>query len=245
MRVTMTMLELLALIKKTRKEADEIYKEYIDPAENSRSLVSLYNINSGKTVNGNSKVTVEQDIQLINAKVEEVIEKLQKLLVIKEQVNASTVVDIVNMDGKVKSTMSIAQVLMMKSDPVRNFKIGYLKKQRDDYAHALSSLSLYQETVMSHDKIDRYVIAKMNSLNIDARSSSDETYSKFAKEYRDANQMQILDPLSIRITIDDKLKKAQDFYDKLDLILLDFNVKTKIWIDLEADYGNLWGFVNS
>lgn len=238
------MLELLALIKKTRKEVDEIYKEYIDPAENSRSLVSLYNLNSEKTINGSPKTTVEIDIKTINEKIEKAIDQLQKLLVIKEQVNAGAMIDIVDMEGKTTSTMSVAQLLMMKSDPIRKYKIGYLKKQRDDYAHALTSLSLYQESVMSHDKIDRYVIAKMNSLNMTPQNSSDETYSKFAKEYRDANQMQILDPLDIRVLIDKKMKQAQDFYDKLDLILLDFNVKIKIWIDLEADYDNLWGFAN-
>lgn len=97
---------------------------------------------------------------------------------------------------------------------------------------------------MSDEKVTAYVNAKMNSLHI--TSDPDKaTYGAFAREYRDANQMDLLDPLEIFSTITEKKQKALAFYDSIGLAISIFNATTKIWIEMPNDFNPKasWGYV--
>lgn len=69
MRKEYTMLQVVRIIKATQDELDSLYKKYIDPEANSRSLVSLYNKNSGLTINGANSLDVSQEIRDIDAQI--------------------------------------------------------------------------------------------------------------------------------------------------------------------------------
>ena len=99
----------------------------------------------------------------------------------------------------------------------------------------------HQTSAMTEDKIRNYVIAKINSLNIPADDVKNH-FKDYSAEYIEANRVEIFDPLMVRDTFETRKKKIEDWYSKIDTILLEFNAKTKIWINL-SDEENFWGFL--
>ena len=109
------MLEVVRLIKSTQDELDEIYKKYINPAPDARSMVSLYNPNSGYTINGAKASEVNEEIRDIDKRISMTLEKLEIITSIKEQVNSSKSVTIYDEDGNpIESAPHARQIVKMK-----------------------------------------------------------------------------------------------------------------------------------
>ena len=243
MRREFTMLEVVRLIKSTQDELDEIYKKYINPAPDARSMVSLYNPNNGYTINGAKASAVNEEIRDIHNRISITLEKLKMISSIKEQVNASRTITIYDEDGS-PVEYTVAQALMLSSPKVKKYHLDYLNKLEQDYNNAVRAQSSITRKAMSDEKVSMYVNAKMNSLHI-VDDPDKSTYGTFAKEYRDANLMSILDPLHIGETIAKKKENAKEYYDRLSLSITIFNATTKIWIDFEEEPGSYtWGFVD-
>ena len=243
MRREFTMLEVVRLIKSTQDELDEIYKKYINPAPDTRSMVSLYNPNNGYTINGAKASAVNEEIRDIHNRISITLEKLKMISSIKEQVNASRTITIYDEDGS-PVEYTVAQALMLSSPKVKKYHLDYLNKLEQDYNNAVRAQSSITRKAMSDEKVSMYVNAKMNSLHI-VDDPDKSTYGTFAKEYRDANLMSILDPLHIGETIAKKKENAKEYYDRLSLAITIFNATTKIWIDFEEEPGSCtWGFVD-
>lgn len=86
MKREFTMLEVVRLIKSTQDELDELYKKFINPATDARSMVSLFNPNSGYTINGAKASAVNEEIRDIDRRINVTLEKLKIISSIKEQV---------------------------------------------------------------------------------------------------------------------------------------------------------------
>ena len=242
MRKEFTMLEVVRLIKSTQDELDEIYKKYINPATDARSMVSLYNPNSGFTINGAKASEVNEEIRNIDLHINVTLEKLRIISSIKEQVNSSKTITIYDIDGN-PVTYTVAQALMLSSPKVKKYHLDYLNKLEQDYNNALRAQASVTRKTMSDDKISTYVIAKMNSLHI-TNDPDKSTYGAFAQEYRNANVMSILDPLNIGATITKKKEEIKEYYDRIALAITIFNATTKVWIDFDVNPGGCtWGMV--
>ena len=243
MRKEFTMLEVVRLIKSTQDELDEIYKKYINPATDARSMVSLYNPNSGFTINGAKASEVNEEIRNIDLHINVTLEKLRIISSIKEQVNSSKTITIYDIDGN-PVTYTVAQALMLSSPKVKKYHLDYLNKLEQDYNNAVRAQASITRKTMSDEKVSMYVNAKMNSLHI-TDDPDKLTYGAFAQEYRNANVMSILDPLSVGKTIAKKKEDAKEYYDRLSLAITIFNATTKIWIDFDDEPGGCtWGFVD-
>ena len=123
MRREFTMLEVVRLIKSTQDELDEIYKKYINPAPDARSMVSLYNPNNGYTINGAKASAVNEEIRDIHNRISITLEKLKMISSIKEQVNASRTITIYDEDGS-PVEYTVAQALMLSSPKVKKVSSG-------------------------------------------------------------------------------------------------------------------------
>lgn len=243
MRREFTMLEVVRTIKSTQDELDELYKKFINPATDARSMVSLFNPNSGYTINGAKASAVNEEISDIDVRVYAALEKLSIVSSIKEQVNSSRTIKIYDADGNLVE-YTVSQALMLSSPKVKKYQLDYLNKLEQDYNNAVRAQSSISRKTMSDEKVSTYVIAKMNSLHI-TNDQDKATYGAFAKEYRDANLMSILDPLHIGETIAKKKENAKEYYDRLSLAITIFNATTKVWIDFDDKNGNYtWGFVD-
>ena len=243
MRREFTMLEVVRMIKSTQDELDELYKKFINPATDARSMVSLFNPNSGYTINGAKASAVNEEIRDIDMRINVTLEKLKIVSSIKEQVNSSKTIKIYDTDGN-PMEYTVSQALMLSSPKVKKYHLDYLNKLEQDYNNAVRAQASVTRKTMSDEKISMYVNAKMNSLHI-VDDPDKSTYGPFAKEYRDANLMSILDPLHIGETIAKKKENAKEYYDRLSLSITIFNATTKIWIDFEEEPGSCtWGFVD-
>lgn len=243
MKREFTMLEVVRMIKSVQDELDELYKKYINPATDARSMVSLFNPNSGYTINGAKASAVNEEIRDIDVRVYAALEKLSIVSSIKEQVNSSRTIKIYDADGNLVE-YTVSQALMLSSPKVKKYHLDYLNKLEQDYNNAVRAQSSISRKTMSDEKVSTYVIAKMNSLHI-TNDQDKATYGAFAKEYRDANLMSILDPLHIGETIAKKKENAKEYYDRLSLAITIFNATTKVWIDFDDNTGSYtWGFVD-
>lgn len=243
MRREFTMLEVVRMIKTTQDELDELYKKFINPATDARSMVSLFNPNSGYTINGAKLSVVSEEIRDIDMRINVTLEKLKIVSSIKEQVNSSKTIKIYDTDGN-PMEYTVSQALMLSSPKVKKYHLDYLNKLEQDYNNAVRAQSSITRKAMSDEKVSMYVNAKMNSLHI-IDDPDKSTYGIFAKEYRDANLMSILDPLNIGGAIAKRKEDAKEYYDRLSLAITIFNATTKVWIDFEDDPCKCtWGFVD-
>ena len=229
-----TMFEILREIDSTKAELEGLYKKYID-SQNSRCLVSLYNDSSNLTINGAKAEDVTSEIIQIDYDINHAIEWLKNLMVIKEQVNSMYTTTLVTATG-VTSNFTVAQLLAISSPKIKKYHLDYINKLESDYQTALNAQASYSKSVMTDDKVSMYVNAKMNSLHI-TDDPDKATYGSFAREYKDANRMDILDPLDIRHCISDMKKNAIEYYDKIKCMITAFNVGTKIRIDIDESTG--------
>lgn len=240
MRREFTMLEVVRLIKSTQDELDELYKKFINPATDARSMVSLFNPNSGYTINGAKASAVNEEIRDIDRRINVTLEKLKIISSIKEQVNSSKTIKIYDTDGN-PVEYTVAQALMLSSPKVKKYHLDYLNKLEQDYNNAVRAQASITRKTMSDEKVSMYVNAKMNSLHI-TDDPDKLTYGAFAQEYRNANAMSILDPLNIGKIITKKKESAKEYYDRISLAITIFNATTKVWIDFD-DGVCRWGFV--
>lgn len=241
MRKEYTMLQVLRIIKSTQDELDALYKRYIDPETSVRSMVSLYNKNFGLTINGAPSYEISKEIIDIDDTIVKAINKLKAFSAIKEQVNSEKSVTI-NDDP---TPYTISWLLMLTSPKVKKYHVDYLNKLEQDFSDARKAQASITRTIMSDEKVSSYVNAKMNSLHI-SNDPDKATYGAFAKEYRDANHMDILDPLNIADTISKRKDEADEFYERISLAISVFNATTKVWVEFtDSKYLNFkWGYVD-
>ena len=237
MRKEYTMLEVLKMIRSTKEELEDLYKKYIAPDSNGRAMTSLYNPSSRLTVNGASMEIIAGDIIKIDKMIGSTLERLITLERIKERVNSTHMVII---DG---NRYTVSQLLIISSPRIEKYHLDYLNKLEQDYRAAQLAQEALAKSTMSEEKVSMYVNAKMNSLRI-IDDPTKATYGAFAKEYREANRMKILDPLNIRDNITTKKKSIIEFYDHAQLALTIFNATTKLWIDFDESTGKAeWGMI--
>lgn len=247
MKEIISITELLNRIKKQKKKILDIDHKYLD--ENSKEfsssklLLTLYKPIDNTTINGVdiniSKENIEKEFnEIINS-----IRILRNLLIIKEQVNSTFTMVVPNIFNSGKDiNLSIAQILILKSPLIKNYYYKFINRCKNDIDIANLALEKHNENVLSNDNINRYVIAKFNSLhiNIDPEYISDiekiPNYEEFAKEYKSVNEVKIYDPLCITDKLEKISENAASFYDNIDTKLLEFNSTTKIVIDQEIGY---------
>jgi len=235
-----TVTELLSRIKRERENLKCLYTEYINPETSfsSKCMINLYNPNTNLTVSGMNIDDTIAYITNIDNSIKKSFTHLQRLLMIKEQVNATSKITINSpFEEDKKITLTIAQVLTLKSDTMRNILLEYSNKLKSDLDYAKSALSKHQKFVLHQDKVNAYVNAKLQSLAPGAEAK----YLDIAQEYFEANKLEMLDPLDIINTIDSRRRRVIEFYDIIDIRLSEFNAHTKIWIDLDNDQ-EFWGY---
>ena len=241
-RTEYTMMEVISKIKFINKKMDEMYKRYISEESSSRAMISLYNPDSRITINGVPADNVIDSIENIHSEIMSMINDVNLFNTIKEQVNAIKTITFTNIEG-IKQTLTVTQFLAITSPKVKKYHMDYLNKLKKDAEDAQHALGVYTQKVMSDDKVSMYVNSKMNSLHIN-NDPDRATYYRFASEYRNANRMEILDPLHIQNGIDEKIKEVEEWYDKASVKLSIFNATTKVWVEKNDDTVAInWGIV--
>lgn len=228
------MLELLAKIKQSRKHIENIKKDFLE-GKNSKSLINLYNPSRNTTWSGMNTEDKAIDMAKSYDEITEAIGEYTFLQSVKEQINAISVLDfpLIDITGtEIQPRATVAQLLVAKSAPIREYYDLFIKKLHGDIEDVYIVLDKYNKSSMEDDKVRQYVTAKLNSLNLNSISESlQANYNEFAKEYILANEFKIFDPLNIKElseVIQDKITK---YYSDLDCKLTEFNVSTKIIID--------------
>ncbi len=257
MREDITITGLLNKIKIQKRKVLDIDHKFLDPIEskNSKSLISLYNKSRKTTLGGLNIEKAEFDIKDQFSDIMLNILLLRNLLIIKEQVNSTfklVVPDILDQNKDV--SLSIAQILILKSPMIKEYYFKLADRFENDLTMAKLMYKKYNDDVFDEQKINSYVLAKVNSLQSDYKSDYTDltnlkmvkqltSYNEYAKEYIDANNIEFLDPLELEKNSDKWYDSIHNFYDNIDTKLLEFNSTTQIWIDLyDGVYGS-WGII--
>ena len=246
MKTILSISELLAKLKIYKKEIESKYNEYLNPeseeAKHSKLLMTLYYDDRNVTIRGIPTEDYRKDIQSMYDSINSAVSNYTKLMMVKNAVNSTCKLTIPSLDTGKEVEMTIDQILTLKSPSIKNYYFGIINKLKSDKELVYSALHNHEETAMSTENINRYVNAKLNSLNMsNDYDSMSANYAKFAQEYKDANKISIFDPLNLLDKMENYESRIIDFYNTIDYKLLEFNSITKVWIDfdLEEDF---WGF---
>lgn len=239
MRKTITMYELLNAIKKYKERVESIYKDYIDSeTQISRMMVSVYNPITEITINGVDVNKVEESIRKIDENICSTISTLTSLLLIRERENTDNKISVKSPFGNEEITMTISQALAIKSDKFIKYYIGYFDKLASDLSKGQLAIEMHHKSVLSEDKISRYVESKLQMLNMAPCGGSEfndiknsNLYKQFSDEYREINTFKLLDPLDIENSIIDRKNSILDFYDAIDTEIRKFNAIHTVEID--------------
>ena len=244
MKETISITELLTRIKAQKRKISDIGNRYLD-STNSKALISLYNKNRKETINGIDINITENNIKDQFADIMYNIMLLRNLLIIKEQVNSTfklLVPDIFNSDKEVE--LSIAQILILKSPTIKDYYLKLANRLREDLNEAYRALDVYSKNILDEQKVATYVLAKLNSIQpgyVDPNNlelvKNITGYNEYAKEYIEANKVELLDPLELVKNSEKWYNNINNFYDTIDTRLLEFNSTTKIIVDVEIGYG--------
>lgn len=235
-----SMYELLSMIKDYKDKLDNLYNLYINPeTQNSRMMVSLYNKETRKTINGIDADRVSESIIKIDNIITETISRLAYLSIIKEKENASNTITIQDPSNNGETmTLTISQALILKSDTYKKYYLGYFDRLAGDYSKSHIALEAHHKNVLSEDKVSRYVESKINLLNMGnpdnnsfEKVKDSNLYKQFSKEYTDMNTFEILDPLNIGNGVIDKKQSFIDFYNSIDKEIRKFNINHIVEID--------------
>ena len=237
-----TMMELISIIKSTSKEIDDLYRNYVAEGCTGRAMVSIYNNMTKMTINGAYLTDTSHEICSIDKRINKLWADLNSYNLIKEDINSKCKIKFKQFESDKEIECSVTQFLAITSPKYKKFMLDYNRKLKKDYEDAKAAQSKIAQKVMSEDKISAYVSAKMNSLHI-IEDPDRSTYSKFAKEYQDANTFVIFDPIEIANRIDKKIANPESWFDMCSTKLAIFNATTNIWYarDPETDTITGWG----
>ena len=241
MRKEMTMSEILSRIKLTKKKLTEPVTNFNG---NNNMFVTTWNPNRD-SIKGVPAETVAETFQSNLDSVTSNLFNLYKLLQVKETVNCTHKLTISNPNfingGTVE--MTVSEILVLKTLAVRDYYLKMLQRFKSEYMTSTGIVEEYEERCLSDKVIRDYVISRLSSLQKDtSKESIDACYDEYAKEYVDANKLEIYDPINVKAHIDDLQNWYDEFYNEIDYKLSEFNAKTKVWIDLDLDE-NFWGYI--
>ena len=176
------------------------------------------------------------------------INNLVKYSMIKEQVNATHKISIPNpnpMDTTNKEiTVTVAEALILNSTSIKNYYVNLLAKLKADYNKMAENMKNHNDTTLSEESISKYVSTilgaqgdKTSAKNIDLSK-----YSSYVEEYTKANKLEYIDPIKINEKIEFYEKWIDDFYSTIGYRLSEFNSKLKVWVDLDINDGDFWGY---
>ena len=242
MRKVMTMSELLSRIKMAKKKLQVIQSDEFSSYQNQK-FITVWNPNKGM-INGVETSKIEEEFQSNYDSYNSQLFNLIKMMQVKEKVNCDHYLEIPNPDyrkgGKIKAT--VTEILVLKTISVQAYYNSLLNRYTREYNMALSSIEKYESKYLSEDTIRDYVIARLNSLQKDSSTDSiNKYYSEYSAEYREANKIELFDPIDLKSKIDALQNWIDTFYNEIDYKLSEFNARTKIWIDLDLDE-DFWGY---
>lgn len=243
MRKEMTMSELLSRIKMAKKKLYTVQYNELDSSGNDYKFIKTWNPNKG-TINGVETSKIKEEIQSNYDSYNSQLFNLIKMMQVKEKVNCDHYLEIPNPDyrkgGKIRAT--VTEVLVLKTTVIHGYYDSLLNKYIKEYNSALNLIEKYESKYLSEDTIRDYVIARLNSLQKDSSVDSiKKYYSEYSAEYREANKMELFDPIDLKSKIDALQNWVDTFYNEIDYKLSEFNARTKIWIDLDLDE-DFWGY---
>lgn len=207
-------------------------------SEDSRLLLTLYNPIRNATITGMDIDTARIDLTSRYNNIINLIETYRMLVSIKEVINNKYTLKVPEILSGEEVELPISIILVLKSKPIKDFYFKLIEKINKDKSEIVNALEDHQENVMSQDRIDKYVNAKFTSLKMNSMNDlKSANYETFAKEYIDANTLEILDPNNIKDwkKVENNIRK---FYSTIDYKLLEFNSTTKIWI-IKDDTNNI------
>ena len=238
----MTMSELLSRIKMAKKKLQVIQSDEFSGYQNQK-FITVWNPNKGM-INGVETSKIDEEFQSNYDSYNSQLFNLIKMMQVKEKVNCDHYLEIPNPDyrkgGKIKAT--VTEILVLKTMSVQAYYNSLLNRYTREYNMALSSIEKYESKYLSEDTIRDYVIARLNSLQKDTSTDSiNKYYSEYSAEYREANKIELFDPIDLKSKIDALQNWIDTFYNEIDYKLSEFNARTKIWIDLDLDE-DFWGY---
>lgn len=249
MKEEMTLSELLFRIK-LEKDRLESYNNILNPKEDTDGLTTISPNNKntiffGISRNNSNELLTGENINDFKNKTRLLYEHIAnnlatfiKLMKIKEEVNSSIDIYIESPFTGEKKWYSIPELLILKSSYFKKYYIDFLKKLELDYNTVFENERQLSLKANDKDSIDRYVLARLNSLNIPFEKGYYENYEKFSKEYISANKYNLIDSIGIDSILKQK-EYLMNFYNKIDDKLFEANKTIKFWIDLSSN--DLWG----
>lgn len=236
-----TIAELLFRLKDKREKFDKLYKDFITKDNENNVFVTLKRQNNTSTLEGRYVEEFKDTSRDYHFKTLSIWRETILLSRIKDEVNSKLYLylPIPTDTSQEKRWFSVNEILMLRSSYYKNYYIKFFEKIEDEYKKNKYKLSVLSEKINDKESIDRYVLARLNSLNIPFENGYTENYDKFSKEYLDANKIEIVSSTSIESIME--LKEIYEDWCKLvDDKLFKLNTFTKIWINM-TQKDNPWG----
>lgn len=248
MRKVMSMSEVLANISLAKKKMSTINAITASATTNYKAVMfmSLANPMKDQDMFGRDKKQIESTIQSNWDASKDNFMNYLKYSMIKEQVNATHKIKIPNPDyaAEVGSEIevTIAEALILNTTLVKNHYENILKKMRSDYNFITEELKKHNETVLSEEAVSKYISTILSAQGEKVQGKIDVSmYSNYAKDYTDANKMEIIDPINIAEKIEFLEDWMDKFYTTIGYRLSEFNSTVKVWVDLDLDQ-DFWGY---
>lgn len=235
-----SMSEVLSKIKMYKTKIDNSVKENLSCSNTSNRLIGIKKKNE-KECNKVPVDSFEKDIIAQHQSYLALVDNLRKLNILKNGVN-----DIVTVIVSGKE-MTIAQVLSMSNEMIKQYQYQYINKMKRDYQAAIDTINKYNEHVFSQDKINTwisvYLGTTISGLTEIQKDNPDHVQDAIDK-YHEQNDMEIIDPIDILNEIKRLEGYYDDLYNNIGFTLSAMNARIIVEYDLDSDDPNFWRIIN-
>lgn len=243
MREEITIAELLFRLKDKKEKFDKLYNEFISKDLENNVFVTLKRCNNTDTLEG---IDSDKFLDIANdyySKILNIWKDFVMLSRIKDEINSRFYlylqIPTPTSTTDERKWFSINEILMLKSSYYKDYYIKLAEKIESEYTRNSHKLSILYEKINDKDSVDRYVLARLNSLNIPFEKGYSENYEKFSKEYFNANKISFVSPIDVKFIIGQK-EKYEKWCKVAEDKLFKLNMLVKIWID-ETYEEHIWG----
>lgn len=179
-------------------------------ASNKKSAKNVDSFCTIQTFEENAKSDYQSVIDLIERK-----KKIKSAIV---ESNANTIAEIANIK------MTVADIIERKNNI--EYEKTLLRVMKSQLNSAKANTNARNESV--DRKLDEILVTMLGR---EGAKNADKSTNEFSVKYKEDNEYEILDPLSIEVKIKDLEEKIENFENEVDFVLSESNTITKIVIE--------------
>jgi hypothetical protein len=198
--------------------------------------MSLYNPSRNVSIKGFNIDYVEKSIKDSYSSIIDTMREYEFFCRIRDKVNSTETIYFTNMiNDSEMEVYTISEILFLLSPMVKEYHFNFINKIKSDIEYCENALGTYNEKIMSTDKVDAYVLSRLNtsSTNLSEALKDPSVYSSLSDEYMSYNKFEIYDPLNLMDFINDLDRSINYFYNNINSKLRRFNYETRIKVDRE------------